>query len=87
MQSNELSQEAQTPVSRVRKPSIEILEKTLRFRLESFIHDVHDIFDPSVAIAFETLEEEIELKINQLNRYLNDVRVLSFFKENESILD
>lgn len=68
----------ETPPTTVNVPSIAMFEASLRERLEIFALDTQEALSYSVQTDVETLKEQLELQLNQLQHLLNEVHLLSW---------
>ena len=57
-------------------PSIAMFEESLRERLEAFALDAQEALGYSMQTDIETLQECLELQMNQLRHLINEVRLL-----------
>ena len=87
MQATDLNQHIQNVNSLISKPDVAYLEDSLRERLDDFVSGVLLCFERSANKDLATLEDQIEQRIRELNRYLNDLRAVNFLKENAFILE
>ena len=87
MQDKDLNQEVQKTSPIMRKPDVDVLEESLRERLDDFASGVLPFFEKAANESFMVLEDQIEQRIRELHRYLNDLRAVNFLKENDFILE
>ena len=57
-------------------PSIALFEESLRERLEAFALDAQEALGYSMQTDMETLQERLELQMNQLRHLINEIRLL-----------
>ena len=80
MQVRDLNAEVQN--SSAHQPSVSLLEQSLKARVEAFAFDVQEMFEMSENNDLHTLIDQIDARIQELVFLRNDVRWVTWFKEN-----
>ena len=81
MQVTELNQEAQNTGDA--SFSIELLEDSLRLRLDALAFDAKEVFEYSAKRNLDSLQQQLELQFLQLPALLNEMRALNWLKEQQ----
>ena len=80
MQDTKLEALAPNAYPDYQKPSLSLFEESVRIRLELFSLDAHIPLENYLNQDFETVEEQLDLQIDQLRFLLNEVRLLRQWK-------
>lgn len=84
MQVRDLNAEVQN--SSTNQPSVSLLEQSLKARVEAFAFDIQEMHDISENNDLHTLIDQIDARIQELVFLRNDVRWVTWFKENSSFV-
>lgn len=68
-----------------KQPSISLLEQNLRVRIEIFSLDAQEVLSYSAQADLPTLQEQLELQLDQLHHFINELQWVQWLKQNKPV--